>query len=156
MSRTAEALVLARPRDFERRTLPVPVTGDNDGLLRIEACGLCGTDHEQYTGHLSPAYGFVPGHEVVGVIEEAGAAALERWGVSIGDRVAVEVFQSCRGCDACRSGVYRRCRGHGLSDMYGFIDVERTPGLWGGYASHLYLAPDAMLLPVPESLDPDQ
>ena len=154
MSGGADALVLARPRDFERRTLPVPETGDHDGFLRIEACGLCGTDHEQYTGHLAPAYGFVPGHEVVGVIEEAGEAALERWGVSIGDRVAVEVFQSCRACDACRSGAYRRCRGHGLSDMYGFIDVERAPGLWGGYASHLYLAPDAMLLPVPESLDP--
>ncbi len=154
MSGGAEALVLARPRKFERRRLPFPAVGGNDGLLRIEACGLCGTDHEQYTGHLSPAYGFVPGHEVVGIIEEAGTEALERWGVSIGDRVAVEVFQSCRACDACRSGAYRRCDGHGLADMYGFIDVERAPGLWGGYASHLYLAPDAMLLPVPASLDP--
>ena len=154
MSGGAEALVLARPREFERRTLSFPAVGENDGLLRIEACGLCGTDHEQYTGHLAPAYGFVPGHEVVGIIEEAGTEALERWGVSTGDRVAVEVFQSCRACDACRSGAYRRCDGHGLADMYGFIDVERAPGLWGGYASHLYLAPDAMLLPVPANLDP--
>ncbi len=38
--------------------------------------------------------------------------------------------------------------------MYGFIDVEKPPALWGGYATHLYLAPDAMLLPVPASLDP--
>ena len=38
--------------------------------------------------------------------------------------------------------------------MYGFIDVEKAPGLWGGYATHLYLSPDAMLLPVPAGLDP--
>jgi alcohol dehydrogenase len=38
--------------------------------------------------------------------------------------------------------------------MYGFIDVAKPPGLWGGYATHQYLAPDSMLLPVPASLDP--
>jgi alcohol dehydrogenase len=40
--------------------------------------------------------------------------------------------------------------------MYGFVDVEHEPGLWGGYATHLYLAPDALLLPVPDVLDPVQ
>jgi alcohol dehydrogenase len=38
--------------------------------------------------------------------------------------------------------------------MYGFIDVARAPGLWGGYAERQYLAPDSMLVPVPPSLDP--
>jgi alcohol dehydrogenase len=38
--------------------------------------------------------------------------------------------------------------------MYGFIDTEKAPGLWGGYATHLYLSPDALLLPVPDGLDP--
>ena len=71
-----------------------------------------------------------------------------------GDRVAVEVFQSCRACDACRAGIYRRCIRNGLATMVGFVDVERPPGLWGGYATHLYLGPDSMLLPVPDDLDP--
>ena len=71
-----------------------------------------------------------------------------------GDRVAVEVFQSCRDCDACAGGNYRRCRRHGLADMYGFVDVARAPGLWGGYATHQYLSPDSLLLPVPSRLDP--
>ena len=84
----------------------------------------------------------------------SGARAAERWGVAVGDRVAVEVFQSCRECDACRAGEYRRCERHGLADMYGFIPVDRAPGLWGGYAEHQYLAPDSMLLPVPAGLDP--
>ncbi len=154
MSDHADALVLDRPRELSRRRLPLPEIGADDGILRIEACGLCGTDHEQYTGHLPARFGFIPGHEAVGVVEQAGDAALERWGVSIGDRVAVEVFLSCRDCEQCRSGAYRRCVHHGLADMYGFIDVEKAPGLWGGYASHLYLAPDALLLPVPAALDP--
>jgi alcohol dehydrogenase len=38
--------------------------------------------------------------------------------------------------------------------MYGFVPVDRPPALWGGYAEYQYLAPDSMLLPVPDSLDP--
>jgi alcohol dehydrogenase len=151
---TARALVLEAPRSLVPRDLPVPTAGADDGVLRIEACGLCGTDHEQYTGHIRAGFPFVPGHEVIGVVEQLGANAADRWQVEIGDRVAVEVFLSCRVCDECVAGRYRRCVDHGIADMYGFIDVAKPPGLWGGYATHLYLAPDAMLLPVPPSLDP--
>jgi len=114
---------------------------------------LCGTDHEEFTGELFPGFAFVPGHESVGVIERVGARAAARWGVQEGDRVAVEVFLSCRECDACRAGAYQRCARHGLSDMYGYVDVERAPGLWGGYAEYQYLAPDSLLCRVPGTLD---
>jgi alcohol dehydrogenase len=147
-------MVLEAPRRLVRRELPLPEIGDDDALLRIEACGLCGTDHEQYTGALGASGPFVPGHESVGIIEELGSAAAQRWGVAVGQRVAVEVFQSCRACDSCRAGEYRRCRRHGLRDMYGFVPVDRPPGLWGGYATHQYLAPDSLVLPVPDGLDP--
>jgi alcohol dehydrogenase len=146
--------VLEAPRRLTERDLAPPDVADDDGLLRIEACGLCGTDHEQWTGDLHPGFAFVPGHESVGVIEAIGDRAAARWGVGVGDRVAVEVFLSCRSCPACEAGVYRRCARHGLRDMYGFVDVETAPGLWGGYATHQYLAPDSMLLPVPPTLDP--
>lgn len=134
--------------------LPRPELGPSDGLLRVEACGLCGTDHEQWTGQLFPGFSFVPGHETVGVIEALGPLAAERWGVGAGDRVAVEVFQSCAACDACLRGVYRRCEQHGLATMYGFSPLDRAPGLWGGYAEYQYLAPDSRLLPVPAGLGP--
>jgi alcohol dehydrogenase len=146
--------VLESPRSLVTRSLAHPTIGDDDALLRVEACGLCGTDHEQYSGMLFGGFAFVPGHETVGVIEELGRAAAQRWGVSVGDRVAVEVFQSCRACDPCRAGDYRRCERHGLRDMYGFVPVDRPPGLWGGYAEAQYLAPDSMLVPVPPTLDP--
>ncbi len=38
--------------------------------------------------------------------------------------------------------------------MYGFIPVDREPGVWGGYSEYQYLAPDSMVLPVPSALDP--
>ncbi len=38
--------------------------------------------------------------------------------------------------------------------MYGFVAIDRPPGLWGGYAEYQYLSPDSMLLPVPEGMDP--
>lgn len=147
------ALVLEEPRRLVAREFPIPEIGDDDGWLRVEACGLCGTDHEQYTGALPAGFAFVPGHESVGTIEAIGSRAAERWGVSVGDRVAVEVFQSCGACEQCLGGTYRRCERHGMRDMYGFIPVDRPPGLWGGYAGYQYLAPDSMLLPVPPSLD---
>lgn len=151
---SAEALVLTGPRQLERRRYDLPRVGDSDGILRVEACGLCGTDHEQYTGHLPANHAFIPGHEVVGTLEAVGNRASDRWGVQSGQRVAVEVFQSCRECDACKAGLYRRCVRNGLKTMIGFVDADRPPHLCGGYATHLYLGPDAMLLPVPDVLDP--
>jgi alcohol dehydrogenase len=147
-------LVLEQPRTLVPRQLPLPETGDEDALLRVDACGLCGTDHEQYTGHLPAGFAFVPGHETVGVIEHIGDAAAKRWGVAAGDRVAVEVFQSCRMCAACQAGAYQRCERHGLADMYGYISVDKPPGLWGGYAQFQYLGPDAIVHRVPDALDP--
>lgn len=151
---SASALVLASPRTFERREFAIPDIASDDGILRIEACGLCGTDHEQYTGHISSHHSFVPGHEVVGIIEQLGEQAADRWQVQAGDRVAVEVFQSCRSCEPCLAGVYRRCVRNGMKTMVGFTDADTPPGLGGGYASHLYLGPDSMLLPIPASMDP--
>jgi alcohol dehydrogenase len=147
-------MVLEAPRSLKRREFSLPKVKEDDALLRVEACGLCGTDHEQYSGELFGGFAFIPGHESVGVIESIGDVAAERWGVSAGDRVAVEVFQSCRQCERCSRGDYRHCQRHGIADSYGFIPADRAPGLWGGYAQYQYLGPDSMLLKVPESLDP--
>jgi alcohol dehydrogenase len=150
----AEVLVLEQPRRLERRSLPLPRIGPDEGLLKVEACGLCGTDHEQFTGVLPAGFAFVPGHETVGTIETIGERAARRWGVEVGQRVAIEVFQSCRVCGPCAAGDYRRCAVHGIGDMYGFVPVDKAPGLWGGYAHYQYLSPDTLLHRVPAGLDP--
>ena len=73
-------------------------------LLRVEACGICGSDAEQYTGTIPVRYPLVPGHEPLGVIEAIGDRAAKRWGVDVGDRVAVESMIPCGHC----RGVPRR------------------------------------------------
>jgi alcohol dehydrogenase len=152
--RSANALVLESPRRLEATTFSLPDVRDDDAVLRIEACGLCGTDHEQYGGVLPAGFAFIPGHESVGVIERIGPEASQRWDVVEGDRVAVEVFLSCRACDQCRAGTYNRCVEHGIKDMYGFINIDKSPSLWGGYATHQYLAPDSIVHKVPDGIDP--
>ena len=53
----AEAMVLTGPRSLQRRQMTIPDVGDRGAILRVEACGLCGTDHEQFTGHLPAGFG---------------------------------------------------------------------------------------------------
>src|SRR3989442_613008 len=88
------AAVLVKPKTLEAREFARPTIGPDDGLLRIEACGICGSDYEQYEGAQPPhedytPFPVIPGHEPLGVIEEIGANARQRWGVREGDRVAV-------------------------------------------------------------------
>jgi alcohol dehydrogenase len=154
MADHATALVLEEPRRLVEHRLALPEVRDDTAILRVEACGLCGTDHEQFTGSLHPGWPFVPGHEVVGVVEALGPTAAERWGVATGDRVALEVFLSCGACEACAAGELRRCARHGLRTMVGLVGLEEGSGLNGGYATHLELRADSLLLPVPAGLDP--
>lgn len=148
----ALAMVLTAPRHIEAQRFELPDIGDDDGLLRVEACGLCGTDHELYTGHIPTRGNVIPGHETVGIVERLGDVAAARWGVSVGDRVAVECFQSCGQCDSCRAGTYRRCVKHGTRTLYGMTPTAKLPALWGGYAEYHYLSADSKLLAVPSSL----
>ncbi len=96
MAPSVRAAVLVKPKTLEAREFARPAIGPDDALLRIEACGICGSDYEQYEGaqpqheDYTP-YPVIPGHEPLGVIEEIGDRARARWGVAAGDRVAIAV-----------------------------------------------------------------
>src|SRR3954468_12518360 len=100
-SEMVPAVVLTKPRTLEAREFPRPMIGADDALLRVEACGICGSDYEQYDGTLRVRYPLIPGHEPVGVIERIGDVASERWGVREGERVAVETLLPCGHCASC-------------------------------------------------------
>ena len=149
LSRTALAMVQTAPRRLEPRELPLPAVGADDALLRVEACGICGSDVESFEGVLRVPLPLVPGHEPVGVIEEIGERAARRWGVVPGDRVAVETLLPCGACRACRGGSYQLCA---TRRIYSYIPLAEPPGLWGAYAESLYLPPNAILHKVDPAL----
>lgn len=151
MTDMVRAAVQVAPRQIELREFPRPRTGPDDGLLRVEANGICGSDVETYRGHLGGQRPpFVPGHEPLGIIEAVGERAAQRWGVEPGDRVALEVIVPCRSCRDCLTGRYQFCRnrkyGHGVTG----IDTE--PALWGGLAEYMYLSPTSVLHKVDKNL----
>lgn len=152
MKVTSRAAVLLGPGKLEIRELPLPAIRDDDGLLRVEATGVCGSDVAAYRGH-APFYELpcVLGHELVGRVERIGAAAARRWGVAEGDRVVVEEYLPCGTCRACLAGAYQMCR----VPRYGGKSVDVAPGLFGGYADVLYLHPQAIVHRVEGDASPE-
>jgi len=145
-------MVQTGPGKLEPRELPLPEIGDDDALLRVEACGICGSDHEQLQGVLPVPYPLVPGHEPLGVVESIGDGAARRWGVAVGDRVAVETMLGCHACPRCLAGAYHLC---GSRRIYSYIPLSEPPGLWGAYAEYMYLAPNAVVHKVDPELPPE-
>src|SRR5882724_11421013 len=92
----------------------IPRVGPTEALIKVEICGICGSDVEIYKGHFAAAellqYPLIPGHEPIGRIVEIGADAAKRWKVKVGDRIALEPTLSCGRCDVCLSGHYNNCR----------------------------------------------
>src|SRR5947209_2488037 len=98
-----------RAMEFESRRqalkavdLPKPVPGPGQVLARVQACGVCRTDLHIVTGELTqPKLPLVPGHEIVGVIEERGRDAGR---FNIGDRIGIPWLGWTDGdCRFCRS-----------------------------------------------------
>src|SRR5437667_6316983 len=143
--RTSRAVVQNGPRALELGELPVPDIDDESALLRVEACGICGSDAEQYAGVLPVRFPLIPGHEPLGIIERIGDRAARRWGVDAGDRVAVESLIPCGHCRACTEGRYQLCRGRGGMFGHGYVPLAHAPGLWGAYADYMYLDPFSLV-----------
>lgn len=130
---TMQAAVSRGPRRIEVDALSVPEPAHGEARIRIEACGICGSDlHLFGVGGLAP--GLVPGHEFMGVVDALGEDVSN---VSPGQRVAVEPFRTCGACAACRSGRGAICRDARLLGVH-------DPGGMAGFVS----APARRLFPV--------
>jgi len=145
------AMVQTGVRKLEPRDLPIPEIDDESALLRVEACGICGSDYEQYEGMLRTPMPVIPGHEPLGVIEQIGDAAARRWGVDVGDRVAVETMLSCRYCSEGLGGRYHLCR---TRRIYSYIPLAEAPGLWGAYSQYMFVHRNSVVHKVDKTLAP--
>lgn len=143
MTGTSRAAVLEAPETLVIREFPLPTIGPEDGLLRIEMAGVCGTDWKYFSGKLANAIPLILGHEILGRVAEIGETAAAKWGVRVGDRVLVEGSVPCWSCRRCRSGEYRFCQ---RKNGYGLNTSSTTPPhLWGAMAEYMYLAPGSIL-----------
>jgi threonine dehydrogenase-like Zn-dependent dehydrogenase len=146
------AAVLVAPNQFEVQELDIPEIADDAGLLKIEACGICGSDariRQRTVG--GPK---IMGHENVGTIARIGRAAADRWNVTEGDRVALEEYVTCGSCKWCRSKYFRYCAltetGLGGPPLrYGSTPMAVWPALWGGYSEYMYIHPGAVIHRIP-------
>lgn len=150
------AMVVVEPGRLEQREFPLPTIGEEDGLLRVELVGVCGSDPGIVNGKATRAerpYPIIPGHEIVGRVEAMGPAARARHGVEIGDRVIIEYAFGCGRCRDCLSGNYQTCQAF---LTYGnLISCAQPPHLYGGYARHLYIDPRAMVHRLGEDVSPE-
>ncbi|MEW6270662.1 MAG: alcohol dehydrogenase catalytic domain-containing protein [Thermodesulfobacteriota bacterium] len=106
MAETMRATVACGPGEVGIEERPVPHPGAGEVLLRVRACGICGSDLHWYHGRY-PAPSVCPGHEISAEVADVGSGVHE---VKAGDLVAVEGLWSCGTCGACRSGQVQRCR----------------------------------------------
>ena len=95
----------AGPQSLALREFELPALGPEDVLLRVTACGVCGSDLHQFHGRW-PQPAVVIGHEVGGVVQEVGN---EVTAVQPGEVVAVEPILRCGRCRYCLTGRYLLC-----------------------------------------------
>ncbi|MBF8264994.1 MAG: hypothetical protein HW384_858 [Dehalococcoidia bacterium] len=151
MNQKAKAAVLEAPGKITIKEFTLPSIGPEEGLIRVEMAGVCGSDPKFYHGKIKNLpTPMILGHETLGHIEEIGIVAAERYGVHKGDRVVVEANIHCGLCYYCLTGNYQFCereRGYGTK-----LSTKTAPGLWGSYSEYMYLAPNSEVHKVSDSV----
>ncbi|NLE46171.1 MAG: alcohol dehydrogenase catalytic domain-containing protein [Chloroflexi bacterium] len=138
-----KAVVLKRPRELVMMDVPRPTLRDDyHVLVRVEACGICGSDLRYWLGenpwalhtlgrHEENPPNMILGHEFSGTIEEVNASQFEHL---LGKRVGVQAFRVCGHCALCRSGRENLCRDTvhiGHAQGWGVMDYY--PGAYAEY-----------------------
>ena len=129
--------------------VPVPALEQGEVLVRVGACGICGTDLKivagVYKGSWPPALPFIQGHEWAGTVAVIGEGVT---GFQVGNRVAAENHKGCGTCANCRRGRYNLCevaRSKGKAyQLYG----HSAQGAFAEYAAR----PAALLHKLPDAV----
>lgn len=124
--------------------LPVPEPGPGEVLIKVNACGVCHTELDEITGRTAPPrLPVVPGHQVVGTIEQLGPAVQ---GLQVGQRVGIAwIYSACGRCRYCQQGLENLCPS--------FVATGRDTD--GGYAQYTK-APAGFVYPIPPYLSDAQ
>ncbi len=142
------AAVFAAPGQCEVVERDPPTASEGGVLVRVEACGLCGTDLHIYRGEFPASFPLVAGHEFAGVVEATGPGVPS---LRPGDHVAIDPNMPCGACRPCRRGLGHLCLNLAA------LGVTRD----GGFATHClvparqaYKVPPDVPLPVAALAEP--
>lgn len=147
MAQTMQAVVVRAPMDFDVESVPVPAVPAGGLLLRVKACGLCGSDLRTLRfGHRKVQFPWIIGHEICGVVAKTGNGYSGRW--AIGDMLSMGPVVYCGACDFCLEGRYELCEHY-----------REIAQVWpGGLAEYMAIPPEALRLGViervPAGVDP--
>lgn len=100
---------------IEVRDIEEPNPASGEVLVRVRACGICGSDLHFYHGAFPAAPNTPPGHEYAGEIAVLGEGVS---GIEVGERVAIEPLRYCRECAYCTTGQYQLCPNRVLMGTY--------------------------------------
>ena len=107
------AVIIDAPGIIRVDNVPDPTPRPDEVLVRVGACGICGTDLHIIDGDSPLArYPIIPGHEFAGEVVAVGSDVAQRYGkenITIGSRIAVEPNLYCGHCDSCRTGHENLC-----------------------------------------------
>jgi D-arabinose 1-dehydrogenase-like Zn-dependent alcohol dehydrogenase len=142
MAKNLAAVISKANGEFELVEREIPQAGAGEIRIKVEACGICHSDAVvKHGGFPWLKYPLVPGHEVVGFVDEVGSGVTE-W--KKGDHVGVGWHGGhCFVCDQCRRGDFITCVNEAITG------VTRD----GGYQQYMLARHEAVAL-VPEGLDP--
>jgi len=101
-----KAAVIYQPGDIKIVDRDIPTPNADEVLIRIKACGVCGTDHSLFVGAYPASYPVIIGHEFSGVVEAVGKNVST---IKVGDRVTADPNRVCHKCDYCRMGSEHLC-----------------------------------------------
>jgi len=119
-------------------------------LVKVAACGICGTDVHIYEGHMRPMwppyYPFIQGHEWAGEVAAVGSRA--RTDLKRGDRVIMEPTVGCGACATCVRGAYHICENAAKPDGGYRLLGHTADGAFSEYGvappNNLHKMPDSM------------
>jgi D-arabinose 1-dehydrogenase-like Zn-dependent alcohol dehydrogenase len=132
------------------RTVPWPKIGKKAALIKVGACGVCGTDLHILKGHWPKPlpWPFTLGHEIGGVLVEVGSEFNEDFmskPLKAGSKVMIPPLMPCGHCYYCIH--YPQSANKCLTPVYygRYLGFEKAPHLWGGWAEYVYV--DLEMLP---------
>ena len=130
--------VCRQPGRIELKTMPIPVVDENKILVKVIACGICGSDISVWQGY-DKRYPYSPGHEFCGTVERTGSKVQS---VSPGQRIVANPNLGCGHCPYC------------LKNLPNLCDFLKTRPIKSNGGFSEYVALDyRMAYPVPSSID---